>query len=68
MLLALRSLWDVSASPTLPNQPGRVIKGRYPYWTSKPIPPPDRSPLYWQPEEEATIADEEELFAVIAMD
>lgn len=40
MLLALRSLWETSATTTLPNAPGRVYKGAYPYFVPRRKPRP----------------------------
>lgn len=41
MLLALRSLWETqAASSTLPNAPGRVYKGAYPYFKPRRKPRP----------------------------
>ncbi len=62
MLLGLRSLWEPSVTPTLPNLPGRVYKGTYPYWKQR------RKP-YWEDEfdrEEAQ--EEEEMLAMIGME
>ncbi len=64
MLLALRSLWEPSVTPvpTLPNLPGRVYKGTYPYWQKRKKP-------YWEDDfdrEEAQ--EEEELLAMMGIE
>ncbi len=45
--------------PTLPNRPGRVFKGVYPYWQ-------DRRQPYW--ETDATEAFEEEMLAMMGIE
>lgn len=61
MLLALRSLWETSgaATPTLPNAPGRVYKGVYPYFT------PRRKPRPLDDDEEDEL---EELMVMLGLD
>ncbi len=64
MLLGLRSLWEpsVTPGPILPNPPGRVYKGTYPYWqkTRKP---------YWEDDQEREEAqEEEELLAMMGIE
>lgn len=63
MLAGLRSLFEPAVVPTtLPNRPGRVYKGRYPYWQ------PQRRP-YWEAEEDLINArEEEELLALMGID
>ncbi len=45
-------------TPALPNPPGRVFKGVYPYWR-------DRREPYWEIEESR---DEEEMLAMMGID
>ncbi len=62
MLLALRSLWEPSAVVTLPNRPGRVYKGIYPYFTKRKKP-------YWEIDEERDESrEEEEMLAAIGIE
>ncbi len=62
MLLGLRSLWEPPATPTLPNAPGRVYKGTYPYWKQR------RKP-YWEDDQEREEAqEEEELLAMMGIE
>ena len=57
MLLALRSLWEPSVTPTLPNQPGRVYKSQYPYFKPREKP-------YWDKSD----PDEEEFLLISSID
>lgn len=60
MLLALRSLWETQATvSTLPNAPGRVYKGVYPYF----IPRRKKRPLDDDEEDEL-----EELMVMLGID
>jgi len=58
MLLALRSLWEPTTTPTLPNQPGRVYKGQYPYWQQRKKP-------YWEKDGDP---DEDEFMVLMGID
>lgn len=72
MLLALRSLWEpaVTPTPTLPNAPGRVIKGKYPYWKPRKPRKPFKLPEYAQPlaPVDYRASDEVELLILAAID
>jgi hypothetical protein len=59
MLIALRSLWEpsITPTPTLPNRQGRVYKSQYPYFKPREKP-------YW----ETGDPDEEEFLAIIGID
>ncbi len=64
MLLGLRSLWEpsVTPAPTLPNRPGRVYKGTYPYWQKRKKP-------YWEDEfDREETQEEEELLAAMGIE
>ncbi len=63
MLLALRSLWEPSATlSTLPNLPGRVFKGTYPYWQQR------RQPYWESDQERAEVFEEEEMLAMMGIE
>ncbi len=49
-------------APTLPNPPGRVFKGKYPYWQ-------DRRQPYWESDQQrAEPAEEEEMLAMMGIE
>ncbi len=49
-------------APTLPNRPGHVFKGVYPYWQ-------DRRQPYWESDQDrAEVFDEEEMLAMMGIE
>ncbi len=64
MLLALRSLWEPSGIVpiTLPNAPGRVYKGTYPYWQKR------RKPFWEDDQEREEAQEEEEMLAMMGLE
>lgn len=68
MLLALRSLWEPAGPAVTALTPGRVIKGRYPYWKPRK---PFKLPEHGRPPGSVTRDDsltEEEFLFIASID